>query len=483
MINFRFITQLMGRLILIESFFLFLCAVIAFFYQESDFWAFTFSAIFTAIAGGIMTYTIPVKERILARRDGYFLVTVVWLIFSIFGALPYIMGGTIPSFVDAFFETMSGFTTTGSSILNDIESLPHATLFWRSLTQWLGGLGIIVLFLALLSNLGIEGRDLYIAEVPGPILSKTTFTFSGTARRLWILYTIMTLSQTILLTIGGMDLFDSICHSFTTMATGGFSTKQDSIAYWDSAYIQYVITFFMILAGTNFALLYTTIKGRSTTHIYKDDEFRSYLFIIAGATLIITLALYYSGWGGWEKSFRDSLFQVVTLLTTTGFATADYLLWTPMVQLLLFIILFLGASSGSTSGGMKIVRILLLVKNAFTQLKRTIHPYAVITVKYDQKSVHPDMMANITSFATLYLLLFLASTFILMLMVGDVATASSAVITCMSNVGPGFGNVGPMSNFATLSDGAKMFLSILMLIGRLEVITVMVLFTKAFWKR
>ncbi|MGL5683924.1 MAG: TrkH family potassium uptake protein [Marinifilaceae bacterium] len=483
MINFRFITQLMGRLIFIESFFLLLCAFIAYFYHEPDFWAFTFSAFITALAACIMTYTVPVKEKILARRDGYFLVTVVWIIFSVFGALPYIFGGTIPSFVDAFFETMSGFTTTGSSILNDIEALPHATLFWRSLTQWLGGLGIIVLFLALLSSLGIEGKDLFLAEVPGPVLSKTTFTFSGTARRLWLLYTIMTLSETVLLMLGDMTFFDSICHSFTTMATGGFSTKQASIAHWDSAYIQYVTIFFMLLAGTNFTLLYTTLKGRGSVQLWKDNEFRTYCTVVFVATVAIMIALYVTNIGHWEKCFRDALFQVVTLVTTTGFATADYILWPSIAKVILFLLFFMGASAGSTSGGMKIVRVLLLIKNSVIQLKRTIHPYGVINVKYNQKSVHPDMVMGISSFATLYLLLFFVGTGILVLFVGDIDTAASAAITSISNVGPGFGSIGPMSNFAALPDGAKIILSILMLVGRLEVLTVLVLFSKAFWKR
>ena len=248
-----------------------------------------------------MTHFIKTKDRILAKKDGYFTVTMVWIVFSLFGCLPYIFGQTIPSFADAFFETMSGFTTTGSSILNDIASLPHATLFWRSLTQWLGGLGIIMLFIAILPSLGIEGRDLYVAETTGPTHSKTSFTFTASARQMWIVYTSLTLLQTFLLMFGGMDFFDGICHSFTTMATGGFSTKQDSIAYWDSAYIQYVIIVFMLMAGTNFGLLFTAIRG-NWRKLLRDNEFQLYFLIALLASVIIGLGLYYHQWAGLEKA-------------------------------------------------------------------------------------------------------------------------------------------------------------------------------------
>lgn len=482
MINLRFITSLVGRLILIESVFLAICIVIALIYQEDDALGFMYATLITLTAGSLMAFSVKINDRVLAKKDGYFLVSSIWVIFSLFGCLPYILSGSIPSFVDAFFETMSGFTTTGSTILNDIEALPHASLFWRSITQWLGGLGIIMLFLAILPSLGIEGRDLYMAEATGPIRKKVTSTFASTARKLWVLYLGLTLAQTILLMFGGMNLFDAVCHSFTTMATGGFSTKQDSIGYWDSAYIQYVIILFMFIAGTNFGLCFSIISG-NWKKLFRDDEFRLYFIIVAAASLIIAFGLYYSGWGDAEKSFRDATFQVVTIMTTTGYATADYLLWPALLGMILFLLMFTGASAGSTSGGIKIVRIFLLFKNSFIELKRIIHPNGIINVKYNDKSIHPNIMSNVMGFFILFMIVFSIGSIIMSFFTKDIATACSSVITSMSNVGPGFGSVGPMASFAHLNDFAKILLALLMLIGRLEVLTVLVLFTRAFWRK
>lgn len=482
MINFRFIANLMGRLLLIESGFLLLCVIVAFIYGESDLMAFFYTTVITLSAGFGLSYFIKIKDRVLAKKDGYFMVTMVWVVFSLFGCLPYIFGNTLPAFADAFFETMSGFTTTGSSVITHIEQVPHATLFWRSLTQWLGGLGIIMLFIAILPSLGIEGRDLYVAEVTGPTHSKTSFTFTSSARKMWVLYMILTLLQMVLMCIGGMDIFDSICHAFTTMATGGFSTKANSIAYWDSAYIQYIIIIFMFIAGTNFGLVHTAIKGNWRKLIH-DNEFQLYFFIVAVSSLIIGIGLYIWGWADVSKSMRDAIFQVVTLMTTTGFATADYLLWPPLLGLILFLLFFIGASAGSTSGGFKVVRVYLLFKNSFIELKRIIHPNGIINVKYNGKTVHPSMMSGIMGFAILYLIIFTIGSLVMTLFTEDIITACSAVATSMSNVGPGFGSIGPMYTFAHLNCFAKIFLAVLMLVGRLEIFTVMVLFTKAFWKR
>lgn len=482
MINFRFIANLMGKLLLIESAFLTLCVVVALIYQEPDAMAFFYTTLITAGAGLLMAHFIKAKDRVLAKKDGYFMVTMVWIVFSLFGCLPFILGNTIPSFANAFFETISGFTTTGSSILTNIDALPHATLFWRSLTQWLGGLGIIMLFIAILPSLGIEGRDLYVAEVTGPTHSKTSFTFTSSARQMWIIYTSLTFLQTILLMFGGMNFFDGICHSFTTMATGGFSTKQSSVAYWDSSYIQYVIIIFMFIAGTNFGLLNAAIRG-NWKKLFRDNEFKLYAAIVILASIIIGLGLYSTGWADLGKSMRDATFQVVTLMTTTGFATADYLIWPPFLCLILFLLFFIGASAGSTSGGIKVIRVYLLFKNSFIELKRIIHPNGIINVKYNNKTVHPNIMTGIMGFAILFMIIFTIGSLIMTMFTEDIITACSAVITSMSNVGPGFGSIGPMYSFAHLNDFAKLFLAFLMLVGRLEIFTVMVLFTRAFWKR
>ena len=482
MINFRFITNIIGKLLLVESAFLILCIIVALIYKENDLMAFIYSSIITLGVGSFMIFSVKVKDRILAKKDGYFIVTCTWIIFTIFGCLPYLFGGTIPSIVDALFVTMSGFTTTGSSILNDIDSLPHATLFWRSLTQWMGGLGIIVLLLAILPSLGIEGRDLFVAEVPGPTHDKFTATFRSTARRMWYLYISLTAIQAILLFLGDMDLFDAICHSFTTMATGGYSTKQASVAYWNSAYIQYVIIAFMFIAGTNFGLLYVMIHGKFQK-LFRDDEFRIYLYIVLGASAIIAIVLFLNGYANLELSIRESLFQVVSILTTTGFATTDYLLWPPLTGAIIFALLFIGACAGSTTGGLKCVRLNLLFKNSFIEMKRIIHPNGIINVKYNGKSVHPNIMSGVMGFFILYIFIFAISSLIMSLFTPDVVTACSAVISSMSNVGPGFGEIGPMDNFSHLHDFAKIFLAILMMVGRLEIFTVLVLFSKTFWKK
>lgn len=482
MINFRFIINILGKLLVVESAGLATCIIVALLYGEADLMAFVYSTLITFACGCIMTNAVKVKDRVLAKKDGYFIVTCTWILFTLFGCLPFLFGGTIPSIPDAIFETMSGFTTTGSSILNDVEVLPHASLFWRSLTQWLGGLGIIVLLIAILPGLGIEGRDLYVAEVPGPTHDKLSATFKSSARKMWVFYIGLTGVLAILLVLGDMSFFDAICHAFTTMASGGYSTKTASIAYWDSAYIQYVIILFMFLAGTNFSLLHFAIHGRFRK-LFRDEEFRLYALITLIASLIITLTLYVQHQADFERCLRDSLFQVVTILTTTGFATADYLLWPPLVGIILFLLLFIGGCAGSTAGGLKCIRISLIFKNTFNEMKRILHPNGIINVKYNGKSVHPNVMNSVMGFFILFMLVFGISSVILSLFTPDLATACSAAITCLSNVGPGFGDVGPMNNFSGFNDFAKIFLSILMMIGRLEIFTVMVLFTKAFWKK
>jgi trk system potassium uptake protein TrkH len=482
MINFKFILHLIGRLLLIESVCLALCILIALFYGETDVWAFTYSAVITTVAGLSLSLLIKPKDRTLARKDGYFIVTVVWIAFSLFGCLPYMIGGSVPSFVDAFFETISGFTTTGATILDNIESLPHATLFWRSLTQWLGGLGIAVLFIAILPSLGIEGRDLYMAEVTGPTHKKMATTFADSSRILWLLYVSLTVVAAVLLFFGGMQPFDAVCHALTTLATGGFSTKQASIAYWDVPFIQYVLVVFMLIASCNLILCYTALTGKFRK-VWKDEEFRWYILIITVTTIVITIGLYVYDCGSFEKSFRDSLFQITSIISSTGFATVDYLIWPGLLSAILLIIMFFGGCAGSTAGGIKIVRIGLLFKNSLLQMKRIIHPNAVINVRYNNKSVHPDIMSGVNAFFISYIIIFAIGSIVMSIFTNDIPTACTAVITSLSNIGPGFGSIGPTSSYAHLHDFAKMFLGFLMLIGRLEIFTVMVLFTKSFWSR
>ena len=405
----------------------------------------------------------------------------VWVVFSFFGCLPYLFSGAIPSVTNAFFETMSGFTTTGSSILNNIEDLSHGILFWRSLTQWMGGMGIIVMFLAILPTLGIGGRELFVAEVPGPAPDKLTPRIKETARNLWGLYMLFTFVETILLYAGGMSFFDAINHSLTTMATGGYSTKQASIGFYTSPYIQYTIIFFMFVAGTNFTLSYGMITGRFTK-IFKDEEFRFYTLVVLFFALVVTVGLIAAGKVTGEQAFRDALFTVVSIITTTGYATADYLAWTPFLGMLIFVLFFVGGSAGSTGGGVKVVRILLLFKNSFYELKRLVHPNAVIPIRYNTKVVDQKTVTNILAFFVFYILIFMMSAVLMSFWTSDIYSAFSAVATTLGNVGPGFGEIGPMENFHHLPNLAKWFLAFLMMLGRLELFTVLVLFSPSFWK-
>jgi trk system potassium uptake protein TrkH len=479
-IKTKVIANILGKLLVGESFFLIISLVVSLLYGEEDIKAFLYTSIICLSAGSLSYLYGKSQEKKLGKREGYIIVSLVWVVFSLFGALPYVFSGYIPSFTNAFFETISGFTTTGSSILNNIEDLPHGLLFWRSLTQWLGGMGIIVLFLAILPTLGIGGRELFVAEVPGPSPDKLTPRIKETARNLWGLYLLFTIAETILLWIGGMNFFDALNHSLTTMATGGYSTKQASIGHYSSPYIQYVIIIFMIIAGTNFTISYAAITGKAKK-IFRDEEFKFYLIIIVGFSIVIALSLYMGG-QSLEPAIRDSLFTVVSIITTTGYATADYLLWAPILGMMIFVLFFVGGSGGSTGGGVKVVRILILLKNSYYELKRLVHPKAVIPIRYNSAAVNQKTVTNILAFFILYIMIFMFSSVVMSFWTDDVYTALSATATTLGNIGPGFGEVGPMNNFASMPDAAKWFLSFLMLVGRLEIFTVLVLFTGSFWK-
>lgn len=472
----------MGKLLFFETIFLIVSLGVAFGYKGADVSSFLWSALITGFIGVMCYFPTRKSSKDVGKREGYIVVSLVWIVFSAFGCLPYLFSGAIPSVTDAFFETMSGFTTTGSSILNNIEELPNGILFWRSLTQWLGGMGIIVLFLAILPKLGVGGRELFAAEVPGPNPDKLTPSIKATARRLWGLYLGFTALEAILLAIGGMEWFDAINHSLTTLATGGYSTKQASIGAYSSPYIQYVIILFMFIAGVNFSLSYAAVTGR-VKKLWKDEEFQWYLAIVVVFTLLITLGLVVTTEGNTEANFRDALFTVTSILSTTGYATADYLLWAPHIALLIFVLMFFGGSGGSTSGGVKVVRVMLLVKNSYYEIIRLLHPNAVIPVRFNKQSVKSSTIDNIMAFVILYAIVFVISIIVLSFWMSSLDSTLSAVATSLGNIGPGFGQIGPMENFSGLADGAKWFLSFLMLLGRLELFTVLVLLTPAFWKR
>jgi len=483
MLNYRFILYVLGLLLIIEGFFMLISGGVSFIYGEYDLIYNLVSAGISIVLGGTIAYLTNDVEKHINKREGYIIVSMVWIVFSLFGLLPFWLSGEIPSFTDAFFETMSGFTTTGSSILTDIESMPHGLLFWRSIIQWLGGMGIIVLSLAVLPILGVGGMQLFVAEVPGPEPDKLHPRIAETAKRLWVIYLGFTFAETILLVFGGMSFFDAICHSFTTMATGGYSTKQASIAFYDSAYIQYVIILFMFIAGANFTLSYHAFHGRFKK-VFHNEEFRYYFSFVMIIAVIIGTVLYFTGDDlGVERSFREALFQVVSIITTTGYATADYLLWVPFLSLMIFVLMFFGGSAGSTGGGIKIVRIVLLLKNSALELKRLVHPNAVIPVRLNNKAVSQSIVTNVLAFVVFYILIFGVGTVIMSMMGFDMETSLGAVATSLGNIGPGLGDVGPSSTFADIPAFGKWFLSFLMLLGRLELFTVLMLFAPAFWKQ
>ncbi len=473
----------MGILLIINGIFMLLCIPVALIYQEGGLLPLVLSS---AISGGVglslWLYNRNASDKTLGKREGYLIVTLGWLIMSLAGTLPYLLSGTIPSFTNAFFETISGYTTTGASILNDIESLPKGILLWRSLTQWIGGMGIIVLAVAVLPLLGIGGMQLFVAEAPGLKPDKLQPRITETAKRLWFIYVGLTFVEFVLLQLAGMNTFDALNHGLTTMATGGFSTKQASVAHFDSPLIQYIIIAFMFIAGTNFTLTYFGFKG-DFKKIWRNEEFRVYAIGVLVLGLLVSIGVFAATDLGYEEAFRDSLFQVTALITTTGFVSADYTSWDPALTIICFMLMFVGASAGSTAGGVKIVRHLLLLKNGILELKRQIHPAAIIPVRLNNKAVSQDITYNVLAFIMIYLTIYVLSTFIMGLIGVDFTTALGSVATSLGNIGPGLGTVGPMDNFAHLPAVGKWFLSFLMLLGRLELFTVLILLTPYFWKR
>jgi trk system potassium uptake protein TrkH len=436
----------------------------------------------TVLAGTFLMFSFKrPKPLVINHREGMVIVSLGWAACAFFGALPFALGG-FPSFTDAFFESVSGFTTTGASILTNIEALPKGLLFWRSLTHWLGGMGIIVLTIAILPFLGVGGMQLYKAEVPGPVADKLQPRIKDTAMSLWKVYVLFTVAQVLLLMFGGMNLFESICHAFGTMATGGFSTRNTSIAAYDSAYIDGVITFFMLVAGVNFALHFQLFRGRPLT-VWRDPEFRFFVILVLVLTAVVTFSIQSSSYSSWPEALRFGSFQVASILTTTGYATADYELWLPLPQGVLLLCMFIGGCAGSTAGGIKCMRVMLLFKHAYRELFRLVHPRAVLPLKFGPKLVKEEVLTSIWGFFVLFIVLFVLSALALAAMGVDVLTSFAAVVACIGNIGPGLGEVGPVDNYAAIPTLGKWVLSFCMLLGRLEIYTVLVLFVPEFWRK
>jgi len=498
-LNIKIIFQMMGFLLIFNGLFMFISSAVSWIYKDGAFQGIFFAGALTIIIGLLFRFITKGFKKEIKKREGYIVVTLGWIFMSLSGSLPYLFTESIPSFTNAFFETISGYTTTGASILEDIESMPKGILFWRSTTHWIGGMGIIVLTIAVLPLLGIGGMQLFAAEAPGPSADKLHPRITDTAKRLWYIYFGFTLSEAILLKFAGMSVFDAINHAMSTLSTGGFSTKNTSIAYWnDKPAIQYIIIIFMFLAGTNFVLSYYAFKGK-ISKVLHDEEFKTYFFNIIGISLIVGLVIYFKAnvsqipsdmqliahpmvLGEFESSLRHGLFQVASVITTTGFVTADFTIWTPFLTLIFFFLMFFGASAGSTAGGVKFVRHIIMIKNGFLEFKRSIHPSAIIPVRYNNRTVQQDIVFNIIAFFILYLLVFALGALVFGLLGLDYVTSLGGSASSLGNVGPAFGRLSPVNNFNSLPILGKWWSSFLMLLGRLELFTVMILFTPYFWK-
>ncbi|MEA1967490.1 MAG: TrkH family potassium uptake protein [Thermodesulfobacteriota bacterium] len=436
------------------------------------------------IVSGLILFFGSKKSTIdyISQREGMAIVAIGWTAIGFFGALPFFIGDVFPLFTDAFFESVSGFTTTGSSVLTDIEGVSKSLLFWRSFIQWLGGMGIIVLSLAILPYLGVGGMQLFKAEVPSPVPDKLAPRLSESAKILWYVYAMISLIEVIALLAGGIGFYDALCHTFTTMPTGGFSTKNTSMAHFNSAYLDYTVLFFMLLAGINFSLHYQLLRGK-TLIFWKDSECRFFLFFTFAMVLIVTFNIYGSVYETLGDAFRYASFQIVSIVTTTGYATADYENWPGLSQVIIFICMFIGASAGSTGGGMKCFRIMVCFKYCYRELFTLVHPRSVAEVKINAAVVPDSVLKSIMGFLAIYIGLFVFCSLLVSAMGVDMVTSFSAVASCIGNIGPGFGAVGPAENFACLPCAGKWLLAWCMLLGRLEVYTVIILLVPEFWKK
>jgi trk system potassium uptake protein TrkH len=480
-INIRLISRILGMLLFFEAGLLFVCFCVSLLYQENDYVFFAYSIGVNVAAGGLFSAFGGKTEAQLTSRDAYCVVSLTWIFFTAFGMLPFYFSGYIPSITDAFFETMSGFTTTGATILNDIEALPHGLLFWRSLTQWIGGLGIVFFTIAFLPFFSGGGQQLFMSEATGVTHSKILPKVRDTARGIWMVYLVLTFAETVLLLIGGMNLFDAVCQSFTTTATGGFSTKQASISYWNSPYIEYVVAIFMILSGVNFSLYFMSLRGHFKTS-YKDEELHWFLKSVGILTAIITIALIVKNGYAPELAFRKALFQVATAHTSCGFATDDYNLWPHFTWLLLIFAMIAGGCTGSTSGGVKNMRLIISWRSIKNQFKQILHPQAVLPVKVNGQVVPSRIVASVLAFILSYFACVFIGWVLLMFFGVGLTESLGTVVSSIGNVGPGLGKFGPVYSWAALPSAAKWVLSTLMLVGRLEIFGMLMLFYPGLWK-
>ena len=482
--NIRFVLRVLGFSLILEAFFMVLCSLVSFYFVEESALVMLICAAVALVFGFFLRMV--GKENIrqkTTKRESFVVVTLFWIVLTVFGMLPFYYSGMIPNWSDAFFETMSGFTTTGSSVLSDIDNLPKGLLLWRSLTQWFGGISIIIFASLLFPRVGGSYSGLRNTELSGISKDKYSPKLKHIALRLWGIYSIITTLLIVLLWIGPMGLFDSVCHALTTVSTGGFSTKQANIAYWHSSYLEYVLCFFMLVGGTNFTLIYFLFKGR-LKRVFYDEEFKWYIGLALIFTLLVTLGLYYSQQiSDLETAFRSAAFQVISIATSTGFSTADYTFWGVPYSLIMILLMIFCASSGSASGGVKTVRMVILSKNAINEFKRQVHPNAVLPVRLNRDVIPTETVTKILAFLFLYLIVLLVSSLVLGYSGMGSEESVSASISCLSNVGPALGSLSPSGNYANIPEFSKWYLAFLMLVGRLEIFTVLSLFIPGFWKR
>lgn len=481
--NVRLILRFQSVLLLVICFFMFLSTFPAFVYNEQAVLpSFLIPIAVTAAAALAVFGLTRGAARELTSRDTLLMVAGSWLTASAVGALPAYLSGVIPSYADAYFETMSGFTTTGATILSNIEAVPRTILFWRSMTHWLGGMGIIVLTVAIFPLLGFRGFQLAKAEAPWSTVDKITPKVTHMAKILWVIYIGLTVLETVLLYAGGMSLFDALTHTFGTVATGGFSPKNASVGFYNSAYIDAVITVFMLLAGVNFVLYFKLLTGRPAS-LVRDAELKAYLGIFAVSTLVAAVPLIGKVYDDFGTSLRYAAFQTASILTTTGFVTTDYELWPALSQTALFLLMFVGGSAGSTAGGVKVTRIVTLFKQGVSEMKHLLHPHGVFTINVSGMPVRRNMVLTVASFVFLYILLLLLTTVVLASQGASVYGAFTGSLALLGNIGPGMAELGPVENYRIFPAWVKWFMSFIMMTGRLEIFTVLTLFTPWFWKR
>lgn len=478
--NYKMVLKTVGRLLQTEALLMLLPMAVSFYYKENTSVVFGIVIALLIVTGSLMTLP-KLQNRCVYAREGFVIVSLSWMLLSLFGALPFVFSGAIPSFVDALFETVSGFTTTGASILNNIEALPKSLLFWRSFTHWIGGMGIIVFVLAILPQKDMQSMHILRAEVPGPTVGKLVSKTTVTARILYIIYGVLTVAEIIALLCCDMPLFDSVTTAFATAGTGGFSVKNASIAAYGNLGAEIVISLFMLLFGINFNLFYLFLM-KQFKRVFKSEELWTYLTVIGVAVVLVTMNIYpmVESFG---TALRQAGFQVISTITTTGFVTADFGQWPALSQMIIVTLMFLGACAGSTGGGLKVGRMIILVKSAFRELRRAINPNRVKAIKLDGAVVEKDVVTTTSTYFIIYMFIIGISTLLLSFDNFDFTTTLTSVITCINNVGPGLAGVGPVENFADFSDFSKLVLSLNMLIGRIEIFPVLILFMRSTWKK